>query len=164
MDICSYTDREGGQPSTFLRCLEAKKPVCKHSMSNVHHQRLLVVLMNKNARELGAGRAGRPVECPAERDPGRVPAAAPLCLTGVHVQVDSGLQGEGRSCAHTGFFRKGIRHACQKLGKRAGAFSVPPNGEERWRDAHCTLSFSCRLIYLRTQYEVLTSLSGWSAT
>lgn len=62
---------------------------------------LFLVLMSKNAWGLGAGRAGWLVERPAEGELRGVPAAAPLCLHGVPVQLKSGLQGKGRSCACT---------------------------------------------------------------
>lgn len=101
VDVCSYTAREGGQPSTFTRCFrEAKKTFCKHHICNIHQQRLFLVALSETCLGVGSWQ-GRVAGWMAEWDPRGESAASPLHLPGVPIQLDSGLQGKGRSCVHT---------------------------------------------------------------
>lgn len=55
VDVCSYTAREGGQPSTFMRCFrEAKKTFCKHHICNIHQQWLFLVALSETCLGVGS--------------------------------------------------------------------------------------------------------------
>lgn len=96
VDVCSYTAREGGQPSTFMRCLERQK---SHFANTTYvtftSSGYSLLHWAKRALELGAGRAGRLVEWLAEWDPRGESAASPSTCLGCPSSSTLGCREKG---------------------------------------------------------------------